>query len=450
VWTIRARLTAWYSGVVVAVLVTGAIAVTVVSDRLGADRLDRELDRLLLTLEGVMRTEFTKGLDLNAAAAEASGEVVAPDRTLALTTAEGKRLALWGLPLSAEWHAPPADAIETIVVGRARLRMVSHRVEAHGHIYIASVLAPLAGLETEHAALLRALTFGVLAALIVAAIGGWVVGRQTLRPLSDMAEQALAITDDKPSGRLRTPHKRDELGRLAQAFNAVLDRLAAGLHAQRQFMADASHEIRTPVSVVRTTAQVLLARESRPEQDYREALTIVAEQSARMAQLVDNMFLLSRAEASGIPLVREPVYLDDLLSESARALRVLADQRDVRVDVSGDTEVAFAGDDGLLRQMMTNLIENGIRHAKSKGTVAATITRTPAAATIAVEDDGDGVPEPDRERIFQRFVRLDRSRGGAGLGLPIAKWIAEAHHGRLELAPTNGRGARFVVTLPLA
>ena len=169
-------------------------------------------------------------------------------------------------------------------------------------------MAPLDGLESEHAELLVALAVGVLIALGVAGVGGWVVGRQTLQPLTDMAMQATSITERDPSARLHAPNSDDELGRFAAAFNGLLDRLAAALNAQRQFMADASHELRTPVSVVRTTAQVTLARGTRSEDDYRESLTIVAEQSARLARLVDAMFLLSRAEAQGIPLNREPLY----------------------------------------------------------------------------------------------------------------------------------------------
>ena len=147
-----------------------------------------------------------------------------------------------------------------------------------------------------------ALGVGVLIALCVAAIGGWVVGWQSLRPLTHLAEQAASISERDPTVRLQPPNDEDELGRFAHAFNALLDRLAATLHGQRQFMADASHELRTPVSVVRTTAQVTLAQGTRSEHDYRESLTIVEEQSARLARLVDEMFLLSRAEAQGMAL----------------------------------------------------------------------------------------------------------------------------------------------------
>ena len=155
-WSIRARLTAWYSLVVVLVLATGVMAVAVVQDRLALERLDGEINRLMLTLEGVMRTEFSEGLDLQAAADEASVEVVAPDRTLVLTRPDGALLAAWGQPLGSDWR-PRTDAstVETLVLGSRRLRLLSRPVAHQGHDYVAAVMAPLEGVESEHNELVR-------------------------------------------------------------------------------------------------------------------------------------------------------------------------------------------------------------------------------------------------------------------------------------------------------
>jgi signal transduction histidine kinase len=448
-WSIRSRLTAWYSLVMVIVLVIGAIAVAFVQERLAYERLDGELERLMLTLEGVMRTEFGEGLDLIAAADEASIEVVAPDRTLLLTRIDGALLEVWGRPLEAAWQ-PPFDrrGLQTVTVGTTRLRALSRPVTYKDHQYVAAVMASLKGIEGEHRELRFALGAGVLIALAVAGIGGWVVARQSLRPLTHLAEQAATISEHDPSQRLHPPHVDDELGRFAHAFNALLDRLATALHGQRQFMADASHELRTPVSVIRTTAQVTLAQGTRAENDYRESLTIVEEQSTRLTRLVDAMFLLSRAEAQGIPLLREPLYLDDLVAECARALRVLADGRGVAICTGGDAEVMFSGDDTLLRQMVGNLLDNAIRHAKTGGTVTATVTRELDALRIRIADDGEGIPPAYRDRIFERFARFDSRSQGAGLGLPISRWIAEAHAGTLVLEATGAGGSCFAVSLP--
>jgi len=449
-WSIRTRLTAWYSLVMVAVLVAGAVSVGVVQERLAYARLDGELERLMLTLEGVMRTEFGEGLNLVAAADEASIEVVAPDRTLMLFRADGSVLEVWGQPTAEMWHPELTHRqLETVVVGTNEMRALSRPVTHGEHQYVAVVMARLDGIDAEHRELLVALGIGVLIALALAGIGGWLVARQSLRPLADLAAQATTITEHDPSGRLHAPHD-DELGRLARAFNAVLDRLAAALHGQRQFMADASHELRTPVSVVRTTAQVILTQESRPEQEYRESMAMVEEQSGRLKRLVDAMFLLSRAEAQGIPLVREPLYIDDLVGECARALRVLADERQVTIRTCGDAEVMFSGDPTLLKQLVGNVLDNAIRHAKPGGDVTARVTRTDSRIAIRIRDNGPGIPLENRERIFQRFVRFDHHSEGAGLGLPIARWIAEAHGGTLVLESTGPTGSCFVVTLPAA
>jgi signal transduction histidine kinase len=451
IWSLRARLTAWYSAVVVVVLIAGASVVAVVQDRLSHQRLDEELARLMLTLQGVMRTEFGEGLDLQASADEASIEVVAPDRILVLTHPDGRLLAMWGRQKDAAWRPPvPTDrTFSTIDVDGVPARAFIQHVKDQRYPYVAAVVVPLQGIRAESAELRRALGAGVLAAMIVAVVGGWLVGRQTLRPLGDMAAQAAAISEDEPAARLHVPNPQDELGRLAHAFNGLLDRLSRVLHAQRQFMADASHELRTPVSVMRTTAQVALSRETRPAEDYRESMTIVAEQSAHLSRLVNAMFLLSRAEARGLPLVPEAVYIDDLVAESARALRVLARERDITVAADGDTAVTFVGDDTLLRQLIRNLLDNAVRHARGGGAVTASVHRASQAVTIRVADDGDGVPDAQRERIFDRFVRLGSGYAGAGLGLPIARWIAEAHGGTLVLESTGSQGSVFTVTLPL-
>jgi signal transduction histidine kinase len=295
--------------------------------------------------------------------------------------------------------------------------------------------------------MLRAIGAGVVIALVVAAVGAWLIGRQTLKPLTRMAEQARQVNEQDPRERLTAPPVDDELGRLAASFNGLLDRLASALNHQRQFMADASHELRTPVSVVRTATQVTLANDARSAEEYRESLVIIGEQANRLSRVVDSMFLLSRAEAHGVLLRREFLNLDDLLAESARAFRVLAQQRGVTVTTGGEEEVSFTGDDALLRQMMSNLLDNAIRHAQNNGRVMAGLERTNGRVMFRITDDGPGVAPADQDRIFERFVRLGTS-DGAGLGLPIARWIAEAHGGTLRLEGSRPGCTTFVVTLP--
>ena len=404
----------------------------------------------MATLEGVMRTEFGEGLTLEAAAKEASVEVVVPDRTLMLTREDGSVLEVWGLPLerAALSLIGTSPATTTIPTPAGELRVLSHRVDHAGQRYVAHVVAPLATLRAQNAEMIRAMSLGVIIALIVAAGGGWLIGRQTLRPLTRMADEARRVNERDPKERLIVPPANDELGHLAASFNGLLDRLASAMNFQRQFMADASHELRTPVSVVRTATQVTLAKDIRSVEEYRESLEIIGEQANRLTRLVDAMFLLSRAEAHGVPLRREFLNLDEVVAESARAVRVLAEQRGVVVVTGGAEEVGLTGDDSLLRQMVGNLLDNAVRHAHADGRVIAELGQAAERITLRITNDGAGIEAADRERIFERFVRVGASNG-AGLGLPIARWIAEAHGGALQLESSGPGRTTFVVTLPL-
>lgn len=447
--SIRGRLTLWYSAIVVTVLVTGAVVGSLAQSRLALQGLDDDLARTMATLVGVMHTEFGEGLTLDASADEASREVVAPGHALVLSRADGTVLAAWGRLVdvpSIVGHPAEAGA-KTIASRGGGMRVLAQEVAEYGHRYRAFVVEPLDGLATQHAEMVRALAMGVLISLLIAAAGGWLIGRQTLRPLSEMATQAGGIDGRDPTGRLSAPHPDDELGRLATAFNGLLDRLATALDQQRQFMADASHELRTPVSVVRTAAQVTLSKGGRSGDEYRESLAIVEEQANRLTRLVDAMFLLSRAAAQGVALRTEFVNLDDIVAETVRAARVLAEHQGVRVAMEGEQEVGFHGDDGLLRQMVGNLLDNAIRHAEARGAVVVHLARSTDRIVLRVSNDGPGIPPADTERIFERFVRIGPSHGG-GLGLPIARWIAEAHGGTLVLESSAPGLTTFVVSLP--
>jgi heavy metal sensor kinase len=453
-FTIRARLTLWYSLVMLATLIAAATVLSVLHMRLGLNRLDRGLASNLVTAEIGVYHELDEGLDMRQGATDALSELELPGSGVAILAAQGAVLATRasGVPTPVEAMLRGADAqpVSAIVEGQAvRMRATSHA--RRGYTFRIVVWTSLAPFDAERATVMRTLWLAMPVGLLLAAVGGWVIGWRLLAPLSSMVRQANAIDDRRLDARLTVPGTGDELSALAMAFNSLLERLAAAFQAQRRFMADASHQLRTPLSIARTAAQVTLAKPDRPVTEYRESLGTVARQTERLTRMVDDMFELALADLDARPLQLEEVYLDEIVNECVSSARILADDRAVTVAARTPADVQMQADQSLLRQMILNLVENAVRHTPRGGSVQVAVDADANRARIAVSDTGPGVAESDRERIFERFVRLDAtgSDGGGGLGLPIARWVAQLHHGTLALESTGPGGSRFVAVLPL-
>jgi heavy metal sensor kinase len=450
--TIRARLTLWYAAVLVGVLALFGAWVYVVESRLRLDDLDAELGRAAAAVGAGVDAEMEEEASLADAAPEAYKDFATPDRMLSIHDATGARLAGPGLPGVEIGPVGVGVAGATTVTsggGAWRLVLLRHR---RGKVdYQVAMAEPLGRLSAERAVLRRTLLVGIPLAVGLAAAGGWWIARRALKPVSLMVGQTREITHRTSGFRLRVPPSEDELGVLARAFNDLLERLDGALSTQRRFMADASHELRTPVSIVRTAAEVALGRETRDEPEYREALAVVGEHARRLGRMVDDMMTLARADADGLRVEAADLYLDELVAECVRDAGVLARERGVAVRGSSAPETPFRGDERLLRQMLMNLLDNAVRHTRAGGQVEARLGVFDGVVEVAVKDEGPGVPPEDRERIFERFVRADAARsrpGGAGLGLPIARCIAEAHGGTLALAENGPPGSTFLVRLP--
>ncbi|QHF22108.1 HAMP domain-containing protein [Rathayibacter sp. VKM Ac-2762] len=293
-------------------------------------------------------------------------------------------------------------------------------------------------------------TIGLLAVAVpllialVAVVCAGVVGR-ALRPVERMRAEAEAVTSSALDRRIAAPGSGDEVDRLAHTLNRMLDRLQSGQERQRRFVSDASHELRSPVAALRQTADVALAHPDRL--DSARLARTVAEESVRLGGLIEGLLLLARADEARLAVAAAPVDLDDLALGEVRRLR----DSGVRVDASGISPVQAVADEALLSRALRNLVDNAVRHRSSQLALSTRIDG--AEAVLAVDDDGPGIPAAERERVLERFVRLDEGRardaGGSGLGLAIVAGIARAHGGRVVVGDSALGGARVEVRVPL-
>ncbi|HXD20997.1 MAG TPA: ATP-binding protein [Vicinamibacterales bacterium] len=450
--SLRARLTLWYAVTLVVVVVIFGVDVLLVQQRFGVRRVDRELDTVHATLANVLREEMGELNDATLAATEARDAMASLGDAIAILDSRGEPLAaeLNGLPLAELVPRGGEPAVRTITTASGEWRVHAEQ-ERLGDTTVALVIARrLTDIAREQEEVGEAMLVVIPLALLLAGVGGWWLASVGLRPVGDMARRATSIPLTGLED-LGPPPRDEELGQLARAFNGLVARLRAALQTQRQFMADASHELRTPVSVIRTAADVALSRPQRDEAEYREALGVTAAQSRRLGRLVEDMLVLARADAGAYPLQPVDLYLDDVVEDCRRAVDVLARERGITVTSAAPGDVPVRGDEELLRRLLVNLLQNAVQHSPRGGAVSIAVSPNGSRVYVRVSDSGTGIPESDRARIFERFVQLDPSRRteGTGLGLPIAKWIAEAHQGSLALESTGPRGSTFCVVLPV-
>jgi two-component system OmpR family sensor kinase len=467
--SVRVRLTIWYVGLLSLLLIAFSAGVYALLWRNFYERADGILQSVATGAVTMLGKELSEsGLD-ELAAREAMETLNLPDDTLAIFDADGGLLAEKPAG-SAERMALdrdlPQDGNVHLYTVRARggdrelRRVAAVRVtlEPLGRTYTVATSRSLTPLHGELARDRYVLLVAVPLGLLLVGCGGWFLSRKSLAPVLAMSEQARRIGAENIDERLPVVNPRDELGRLADTFNALLSRLSLALAQQRQFMADASHELRTPLSVIRTATSVTLRKERRGEDEYREALCIVDEESRRLSRIVEDMFRLARADAARLTVQPALFYLDELLSETARAARLLGASKNMKVDISQLPESPCVGDEDLLRQMVMNLLDNAIKYTPAGGMVEVKLAQANGSYLLSISDTGPGIPDDAQSQVFERFYRVNKTRSraesaggagaGAGLGLAIARAIAEAHGGSLTLESSGAGGSTFAAAIP--
>jgi heavy metal sensor kinase len=333
------------------------------------------------------------------------------------------------------------------------LRVLASEVKVGGQRYLVQVAAPMDDFDDALNRFKWVLLFFSPLLLVLASAGGYWMSRRALQPVDEITSAARDINSRNLSKRLRVPQSRDELQRLSDTLNGMLERLDAAFSRITRFTADASHELRTPVALMRTTAEISLRR-CRSEAEYREALSQILSESEKTSALVEKLMLLARTDAGFESLERVTVDLTECLADACRKGRTLAEGKEIVFDERlAKAPILVEGDLNALHRLFLILIDNAVKYTPADGRVAVSLTVDREFALVEVQDTGIGIGSDDLPHIFERFYRADRARsreqGGAGLGLSIARWIAEAHGGSIQVQSTPGVGSTFQVRIPI-
>ncbi len=457
--SIRLRLALWYSAILAVVISLFGIVVWGVLVFSLTNQMD---DRLNQTAEQVVRvSSVTPISDLSILTIpqldifQADGLYIQVLDTSGRIRGASQNINRLEQPLDPDLIGASEKTIRSVIVNRARVRvltapLVSTGGKLLGYLQVGALLRDVD--QATNLLVLTLVSVGVLS-VVLSAISIALTTRRALRPIETITEAALQITRADDLSR-RIPFKgtsNDEVGRLTSAFNNTLERLERLFNAQRRFLADISHELRTPLTAVRGNVD-LLRRMKTPD---KASLDAIQSEVDRMSRLVGDLLMLAQAESGNLPILKAELELDTLLLEVYRESTVLAESK-VTVTLGEEDQARVIGDRDKLKQVILNLVGNAIKYTPHGGTVTLGLACLNGWARVTVSDTGVGIPAEDLPRVFDRFYRVDKSRtrttsdvGGAGLGLSIAKWIAQAHGGRLEVSSQIGKGSCFSLWLPL-
>jgi two-component system, OmpR family, sensor kinase len=472
--SVRVRLTLWYTGLLALFLVILSFVTYFIFWRSTLLRTDSNLAELseafLSTVQAEMLDEHGPEA-VRLATQEAIVEHRFRDHVFAVIDPKGGLLASSqelpnepspaGLLSSAPFQRLIADfagsdrLLKNIEGGRSGYRAFVRKFPLKGQTYTLVILQSLHPQREMLEEVQATFEWVIPIAIVLASLGGYILARKSLAPVMAMSNQAGRISAANLHERLPIQNAKDELGRLASAFNDLLERVDQSFERQRRFMSDASHELRTPAAILRGESEVALSRGERPAEEYRESLAVLHAEAQRLTQIVEDLFTLTRADAGQYPLSPQEFYLDELVADCTHAARSLALAKHITLTCEIPEELPIRADEALLRRMILNLLDNAIKYTPAQGRVTVTCERAGSEYALSVTDSGPGIPADLQQRVFERFFRVDKARtrtendgGGAGLGLSIARWIAEAHHGRLILARSDSSGSTFTALLP--
>ncbi len=448
--SIKFRLTAWYlTVIVVLLLIFSTAAYFMVSSNL-KQNLDNSLKSRADEIQSILviggeRAVFIENL----------GEVVLIYGSNSnLLNRIGPNIQITGADTFIRQVLAGQSSFYTAATGGGQqVRLYGIPLNIRPNLRIALIVGrPLGNITDALVSFRRILVISGLAAVILAGIGGLILAGRVLRPVDRITRTARDIGESDLSRRIDV-RSDDELGRLASTLNNMVERLEAAFNRQKRFTADASHELRTPLAIIQAESTLSLSKE-RSAAEYRKSLESISQESAYMSSLVGKLLFLARSDAGKETLNLEDVNLKHLLSELSQDVEVLARDKGLHLSLNPAEDLTIKGDKVKLRQLFLNILENAVRYTPSGGAIAESLTGKDGAAVVAIMDTGIGIPAEHLPHIFERFYRVDKARsraeGGTGLGLAIAKYIAEAHNGKIEVESVPGKGSTFRVIIPLS
>jgi heavy metal sensor kinase len=446
--SIRARLTLWYAVVLFVGMLLLAWVISATLER----RLISDIDaQLAQRIEGLKVLTTIEGETTSRLATELHEFVQEVPNGSLLEVKDAKGNAL--LQGSGVPRLPPeawnASNFATVWWRGQPIRVLSRRYHDRDSDYSAAVAAPLTEVNAVMRELRDLLGAAIPGVLLVAVLGGYWISRKALSPVDEITKVARSISAQNLSRRLPVLQTRDELQRMSEAWNDVLARLESALNRIRNFTADASHELRTPVALIRTTAELALRR-NRDETAYRKALSDIQGHAERMSELTESLLTLARADAVGAGFPMAETSLSSVIQTSVKQMAPIAEERRISLHTSLPPGVPVAKVNATaIQRLLLILIDNALKYTPSGGHVAVSLTKMDGNYRLSVADSGMGIDENALPHIFERFYRADpaRSSNGTGLGLPIAQMIAEAHGTSIKAENNRDSGSTFHLLL---
>ena len=442
--SIRTRLTLWYLAVIVVLLLIFSSVAYFMLDYTLYNNLDNTLQNRANSLNTPTyvvpkSNELLMSFDANGNETQSVGGVTVDtpklsglikkaiagqNAYLSATGTENQNIRLYATSFLNPFNGQPV----VIVVGQTTTEITD---VLHTFVYV--------------------IVIAMVAIIILAGIGGLFLAERALKPVQQITKTAQNIEGSDLSQRINVKTD-DELGMLASTLNEMIGRLEESFNRQRQFTADASHELRTPLAIMQAEATLALSKERAPD-DYRKSLETISQESDYMSSVIGKLLFLARSDAGKEQLTFEDVELKGLITGLASNIEALAQDKGIKFAVDAHEELMVSGDKVKLRQLFINILENAVRYTPTAGHISVSLVKQESNAVVSISDTGIGIPPEHLPHIFERFYRVDKARaradGGVGLGLAIAKIIAESHKGNIEVESELGKGTTFRISIPV-